>query len=155
MARVNPWTLKRRPRVQDTRTFISAENLDQPLTLTLRASAETGDLLAPHEDAAEFVRTYVTGYKDEKGEWTPPTSLVPPEGEPVTFTRSFCKLIAELLRMQVPQEGDAPYTFEEMALILSGMSDVTPDIAEWKDELIARAAGELKNESTEAGSPTA
>lgn len=100
--RLSPWDQKygREPKRQETRPF-DFDGEEYPITLI---EADEFDLGLIFDKAQEYVRLYVRDGDDE------PLKLIAPDMQQVRLSEHQAHNIAGLEVMQVPDEGDAPYS---------------------------------------------
>ncbi len=140
MSRFNPYSLKRRDAVEETRTFTDASQPDLSLTLTLRASSGTAAIFAANEQVDRWEAMYITGEDGEE-----PLPMVDPQGEAIPINRTLLSLIAKLVQMEVPQEGERPYDMKEWATLAERAPFAFAAVGRFAAELQNKALSEQKN----------
>ena len=151
MPRFNPYNLTRAEPVVDTREFSDPAQPGADFTLTLRAVSEAPFMLKVQAKGAEYVETYVLGRIKRQPKKAGELPLRDPPA-PV-YTRSekgrtlieldaqTCQGIAILDMMQVPQEGDAPYSFDEWAAMSVLMPTAFLEAANWAADMMTGSLG--------------
>lgn len=138
MAKVNPWALRRPERRIETRTFTDPVQPGQEITLTLRALDPCERTFA-HERADYYTELYVTGRDGQE-----PNMYPAPDGTPIKLSSRMCYNICFVEQMQVAEDPQDRYTFDE----LLGISLTLPNA--W-DQIMIWVAGFLNPEDSYVG----
>ena len=141
--KINPYKMRPNADVVETRTFTDPKQPDDPITLTFtaRSGADNTSVITQH--VSELVTRYITGEGKDK----PPVPVLIPGSRAIRITEKYIKIIAMLMDMETPQDGDEPYTFEEWAAIGAVMPTAFLGITNWMVELTDRVGESAGNES--------
>ncbi len=133
MAKIDPYTLRRKPRVQIDRTFTDPVNPDVEVTLCLRRLSAMEHISAI-DTSQEMVRKYVTGYGiPGRPGYIEPELLPAVDGQPVFISESTAQVAAFLYRAQTVPDSER-YSFEELVSFMvsdafcAGFSEAVTDI---------------------------
>ena len=152
----DPYTLKRPPAEEETRTF--AEN-GQALVVTLRTRSDFTRKLLGVSKYRENVTKYLVGEQvtDRDGATHREVSnLRAVDGMTPAVTEELCDFLATLETLQVPTEALDLLTFEQWAGWGLVMPESMGQIYEWVRSLMAKAGdeeGAAKNGSGAAAAP--
>lgn len=153
MPRFSPRALPAVPRVKATRTFTDP-TFPEPLTLTMSFAPGLASDQYLYDLRQELVETYKS----------PVGRDVLPDGEPhpVQISEGLCHMIAVLMLGDRPEVSaimgtpeaaaitlEAPWTFEDWAILAHRSGDVFADIFNWADGL--RKEARAKNASSATG----
>ena len=151
--RINPYELKRPAPITETRTFTDPASPAIELALTLSAQGGFNAMLEINRKSGELVRDFVTGVvtpgetsSDAPQVVTPPTPLIVPNFGRFTPSETLCYYIAQLMYLQTPAAGEAPYDFVEWCIISETLPTAFSRISAFSDLVLAKANGTLKNE---------
>jgi hypothetical protein len=129
---------------QITRTFTDPENPAKSVTVTLK-KMEPHEIFEAAKLSSDMVKKYVTGDTEED---TAPLAFPMifnedgTPGEPVKLNDFMCMAIAQVVIMQIPQPGEAPYNFEELVAMsytfphaFKGINKIVGELEEKRIEL--------------------
>lgn len=140
--KINPWSLKRPERPQETRSFTDPLQPGVEVALTLRPLDAPGWAVAM-ERADELITLYVTGDPDEGIE---PSLYPAPNGEPLKLARRVCRNVAALHLMQAGPK-DEQYTESELIALMASMPTAWTEILTWSAELETKYGKQAGNAS--------
>lgn len=142
--RVNPFSMSRPKRPQETRTFTDPEQPGKAITITLRGLTHPEAYKAV-ERAQEAIRDYIHG---DEARGLPPAPFPSVAGEFIEVTEKMLYDMAsvELAQVETPGEG-AVYTLEELIALSVTMPAAFDGITSFYAELQKRGRAQEKNGS--------
>jgi len=141
MARLNAYTIiPSEAAPPEARVLVDPDKPNSPWPLTLRAVRDRPGRWAIQAAGGKYADDYIYGRPDpatgERGPVAPPLAV---NGKRVALSPVLFQSIAALEAMQVPDPGDAPYTFEDFLIVAIEMPAAFDAAVEWASSLMTPA----------------